>query len=214
MNLYPQPSQQRLKIPTLKLPIQIRDILLRHCDALLANAQQSVACNALHDLPQRLCRWLLMSQDRTDSDEVRLTQQYLAIMLGVQRTTVTAVARALHRIAGRPPRVLILDDALPDAGLGSGITNVSQQVAGALGLAVLGTVATTRTKSLVAEHHAVVGALVSGYHLAFAIGATSVLAAVITALAVLRTRPAREAEQTDSEPVYIGPEPELHRHAA
>jgi Mn-dependent DtxR family transcriptional regulator len=48
-----------------------------------------VACNALHGLDERLCRWLLMSHDRIARDEVHLTQQYLATMLGVQRTTVT-----------------------------------------------------------------------------------------------------------------------------
>jgi CRP-like cAMP-binding protein len=66
-----------------------RKLLIRHAQANLAQAHQSVACNALHDLNQRLCRWLLMSHDRTARDEVQLTQQFLATMLGVQRTTVT-----------------------------------------------------------------------------------------------------------------------------
>ena len=56
---------------------------------------QSAACNALHALEQRLCKWLLMSQDRAADTKVRLTQQYLATMLGVQRTTVTAALRDL-----------------------------------------------------------------------------------------------------------------------
>jgi CRP-like cAMP-binding protein len=68
---------------------ELRKLLMRHAQANLAQAHQSVACNALHGLNQRLCRWLLMSRDRTADDEVRLTQQYLATMLGVQRTTVT-----------------------------------------------------------------------------------------------------------------------------
>ncbi len=68
---------------------ELRKLLMRHAQANLAQAHQSVACNALHGLNQRLCRWLLMSQDRTAEDGVRLTQQYLAAMLGVQRTTVT-----------------------------------------------------------------------------------------------------------------------------
>jgi len=75
-----------------------RRLLLRHVQANLAQAHQSVACNALHPLDQRLCRWLLMSQDRTADDSVRLTQQYLATMLGVQRTTVT---EALGELADR-----------------------------------------------------------------------------------------------------------------
>jgi CRP-like cAMP-binding protein len=64
-------------------------LLVRHSLANLAQAHQSVACIALHDVSARICRWLLMSQDRTASDSVRLTQQYLATMVGVQRTTIT-----------------------------------------------------------------------------------------------------------------------------
>jgi len=67
----------------------LRHLLIRHAQANLAQAHQSVACNALHGLNERLCRWLLMSHDRTASDRVQLTQQYLATMLGVQRTSVT-----------------------------------------------------------------------------------------------------------------------------
>ena len=73
----------------------LRQLLIRHAQANLAQAHQSVACNALHDLNQRLCRWLLMSHDRTANADVRLTQQYLATMLGVQRTTVTQALREM-----------------------------------------------------------------------------------------------------------------------
>jgi CRP-like cAMP-binding protein len=74
----------------------LRDVILRHCDALLANAQQSVACNALHDVEERFCRWLLTCHDRADGDELSVTQEFLAMMLGVQRTTVTQVAGMLQ----------------------------------------------------------------------------------------------------------------------
>jgi EmrB/QacA subfamily drug resistance transporter len=84
--------------------------------------------------------------------------------------------------------IAMADVPVADAGLGSGITNVSQQVAGALGLAVLGTVATNRTKSLLEDHHALASSLVSGYHFAFVIGAACVSAGILTALAVLRSR--------------------------
>ncbi|MDB5465481.1 MAG: transcriptional regulator, Crp/Fnr family, partial [Phenylobacterium sp.] len=57
---------------------------------------QSTACNTLHSAEQRLCRWLLLTQDRLRSEVVPLTQEHLAIMLGVQRTTVTAVASQLQ----------------------------------------------------------------------------------------------------------------------
>ena len=73
----------------------LRQLLIRHAHANLAQAHQSVACNALHALTERLCRWLLMSQDRTSEDRIRLTQQYLATMLGVQRTTVTEALQDL-----------------------------------------------------------------------------------------------------------------------
>lgn len=68
----------------------------RHNDALFGHAIQSVACNALHAVEARFCRWLLSCRDRIDGDTVSLTQEFLADMLGVQRTTVTAVAGALQ----------------------------------------------------------------------------------------------------------------------
>ena len=61
-----------------------------------AMSEQCVACNALHPAADRLARWLLMTQDRLGSPTLPLTQEYLAMMLGVQRTTVTALAQALQ----------------------------------------------------------------------------------------------------------------------
>ena len=75
---------------------QIRDLIDRHNEALFAHAIHSVACNALHSVEARFCRWLLSCDDRIDSSTVALTQEFLADMLGVQRTTVTVVARALQ----------------------------------------------------------------------------------------------------------------------
>jgi len=57
----------------------------------------SAACNQLHSLEQRCCRWLLMTHDRMGSNEFLLTQEFLAMMLGVQRTGVTVAAGALQR---------------------------------------------------------------------------------------------------------------------
>ncbi|HEY5289255.1 MAG TPA: Crp/Fnr family transcriptional regulator [Caulobacteraceae bacterium] len=90
----------------------LSQLLVRHALANLAQAHQSVACNALHDVRARACRWLLMSQDRTASDTVRLTQQYLATMVGVQRTTVTQLLAELAAegvIAKARGRIEILD---------------------------------------------------------------------------------------------------------
>jgi CRP-like cAMP-binding protein len=75
---------------------QIRDLIDRHNEALFAHAIHSVACNALHSVEARFCRWLLSCHDRIDANTVSLTQEFLADMLGVQRTTVTVVARALQ----------------------------------------------------------------------------------------------------------------------
>jgi len=75
---------------------RLRELIDRHSDALFGHAIQSVACNALHSVEARFCRWLLSCHDRIDSDRVSLTQEFLADMLGVQRTTVTVVARTLQ----------------------------------------------------------------------------------------------------------------------
>jgi CRP-like cAMP-binding protein len=74
---------------------QLMTLLLRTAQASTAEAQQSVACNALHDAPARLARWLLLTQDRTGGSTFPLTQDYMAIMVGVQRTTISAIASDL-----------------------------------------------------------------------------------------------------------------------
>lgn len=74
----------------------IRDLIVRYNDLLLAQIQQSVACNALHALEARLCRWLLQTHDCLDGDTIPLTQEFLGQMLGVRRTTVTIAARLLQ----------------------------------------------------------------------------------------------------------------------
>ena len=92
----------------------IRDIVVRYNEVLLAQVQQSAACNALHEAEARFCRWLLQSRDRSDSDIVPITQEFLAQMLGVRRTTVTLVAQSLQDdglLRYRRGRVEILDRA-------------------------------------------------------------------------------------------------------
>lgn len=67
-----------------------------HSECLYAHAAQSVACNALHSVEERFSRWLLTCHDRVAHPTLHLTQEYLADMLGVQRTTITAIARNLQ----------------------------------------------------------------------------------------------------------------------
>jgi CRP-like cAMP-binding protein len=74
----------------------LRDLIVRYNDVLLAQVQQSVACNALHSLEARLCRWLLQTHDCVDGNVIPLTQEFLGQMLGVRRTTVTIAARLLQ----------------------------------------------------------------------------------------------------------------------
>jgi CRP-like cAMP-binding protein len=74
----------------------IHDLVVRCNDLLFSEIQQSVACNALHALEARLCRWLLQAHDCIDGNTIPLTQEFLGQMLGVRRTTVTFAARLLQ----------------------------------------------------------------------------------------------------------------------
>jgi CRP-like cAMP-binding protein len=70
----------------------IRNLCIRYNEVLLSQARVTAACNALHSIEARFCRWLLQSADRAASDTITLTQEFLAEMLGVRRTSVTEVA--------------------------------------------------------------------------------------------------------------------------
>ncbi len=70
----------------------MRNLSIRYNEVLLSQARVTAACNALHSIEARFCRWLLQSADRAGSDTVVLTQEFLAEMLGVRRTSVTEVA--------------------------------------------------------------------------------------------------------------------------
>jgi CRP-like cAMP-binding protein len=74
----------------------IGNLFCRFSDYLLSCVMQSVACNSFHPIPERASRWLLHAQDRT-GDRIELTQQALANLLGVQRTTVNAVVQSLEQ---------------------------------------------------------------------------------------------------------------------
>lgn len=72
----------------------LANLFCRYSDYLLSSVMQSVACNAFHSIPERAARWLLHVQDRA-GDRIELTQEALAGLLGVQRTTVNAVIKEL-----------------------------------------------------------------------------------------------------------------------
>jgi CRP-like cAMP-binding protein len=70
---------------------------LNHVRATALQAEQGVACNITHGVHGRLARWLLMTQDRVGADSFPLTQEYMAVMTGVQRSTVSTMAGALKK---------------------------------------------------------------------------------------------------------------------
>ena len=74
----------------------IRDLCIDYNEVLLSQARVTAACNALHPIEQRFCRWLLQSADRAGDDRVGLTQEFLAEMLGVRRTSVTEIASKIQ----------------------------------------------------------------------------------------------------------------------
>jgi CRP-like cAMP-binding protein len=73
------------------------NLLTRYAHALVGIVMQSTACNAVHSVEQRLSRWLLLAHDRVGRDEFPLTQEFVAMMLGATRPTVTVVAGTLQR---------------------------------------------------------------------------------------------------------------------
>jgi CRP-like cAMP-binding protein len=73
------------------------NLLLRYTQALMSQLSQSVACNRLHSVEERCCRWLLQTRDRVSSDEFPITQEFLAQMLGVRRASVSEVAAILQK---------------------------------------------------------------------------------------------------------------------
>ena len=72
------------------------DLMRRYAEALFKQALQTVACNALHGVEARCCSWILRTHDRMDQDTLPLTHEFLAEMLGVQRSTVSLVTRTLQ----------------------------------------------------------------------------------------------------------------------
>lgn len=82
--------------PLFEQDTEVRNLFLNYTQALIAQISQTTACNRLHTLEQRLARWLLETQDRLESSELPLTQQFIAEMLGVRRAGVTQAAQKLE----------------------------------------------------------------------------------------------------------------------
>ena len=91
-----------------------RALMLRYNEALHTQTMQTAACNSRHELEQRLARWLLMAHDRAETDELPLTQEFMAMMLGVHRPSITVIAGVLQRagmIRYTNGRIKVLDRA-------------------------------------------------------------------------------------------------------
>jgi CRP-like cAMP-binding protein len=92
----------------------LKDLLAGYHVAFMVQVSQSVACNGLHRLEQRCCRWLLMTRDRVGSDELTLTHDYLALMLGARRASVSDTLGPLQDaglVRCERGRICILDGA-------------------------------------------------------------------------------------------------------
>ncbi|MDP1966706.1 MAG: Crp/Fnr family transcriptional regulator [Reyranella sp.] len=102
-SVYIQVPGAGLRMPAARFSAELarspsmRKVMHRYAHALFNQVAQSAACNHFHTLQQRCCRWMLMTHDRMQTDEFLLTQEFLAMMLGVQRTGVSAAAGALQR---------------------------------------------------------------------------------------------------------------------
>jgi CRP-like cAMP-binding protein len=91
---------------------RVRQLFNRYCHTVVVSVSYSAACNRIHGLDERLCRWLLMSSDGVGSEELALTQESLALVLGVRRAGVTEAAgelRGAGLITYRRRRIRVLD---------------------------------------------------------------------------------------------------------
>lgn len=75
--------------------VQIQNLLVSFSETLLSQVMQTVACNSLHTVEERMCRWLLMMHDRAEGEQLTYTHEFLARIMGANRTSVTRAAQAL-----------------------------------------------------------------------------------------------------------------------
>jgi CRP-like cAMP-binding protein len=91
---------------------EFAEVVRRYTQGMINQISQTTACNHVHSVQQRMCRWLLMTHDRVGADEFHLTQEFLAQMLGVRRPSVTVAAGLLQKaglIAYQRGRIRIVD---------------------------------------------------------------------------------------------------------
>jgi CRP-like cAMP-binding protein len=100
---FSQVAGQALKMPvdafkrSLREFPELHDIAQRYTQGLINQMTQTAVCNHVHSVEQRMCRWLLMTQDRVGADEFHLTQEFLAQMLCIRRPSVTVAAGTLQK---------------------------------------------------------------------------------------------------------------------
>jgi CRP-like cAMP-binding protein len=91
----------RMKVDVFKNEVfpgsPLHNLLLRYTQTLIAQLSQSAACNRLHSVEKRACRWLLLTHDRVESDQFPMTHEFLSEMLGVRRASVSEVAATLQK---------------------------------------------------------------------------------------------------------------------
>lgn len=91
----------RMKVDVFKSEVTpgspLHTLLLRYTQTLINQISQSAACNRLHSVEERACRWLLQTQDRVDADDFPMTHEFLSQMLGVRRASISEVAATLQK---------------------------------------------------------------------------------------------------------------------
>ncbi len=90
----------------------VRDLFVSYSETLLSQVQQTVACNSMHTVEERICRWLLMMHDRAEGEALPYTHEFLSHMLGANRKSVTLAAQSLQTaglISYRRGRIQIID---------------------------------------------------------------------------------------------------------
>jgi CRP-like cAMP-binding protein len=103
---------------TLEQTPSLQRLLLRYCEAIRCQATQLAACNGRHQLEQRFARWLLVAHDRTDGDDLPVTQEFMSMMLCVNRPSITVVAGIFQRagmIRYRRGRISVVDRSALEA---------------------------------------------------------------------------------------------------